>query len=212
MPDELPTPGQRRGLVIYFNGITKESTPWEILKRIQVIETCVLQKAYRQSDGAFGVKLRRTARIVLVIDAAERKEKVIATVRRRDTTLPGVLTCRVFSRDEAWERTYVETCKIFNALKRYARFAHQCFLAAEDPYTAPPAQHPSVYFARFVRPVFGTYYKELHKELLARNRQVPLLGEKKDSGHMILSPRGLEMELEDTAEEDTATSDKRRKK
>jgi len=171
----------REGLRITFDGISKESTPSDILHRLELIYHRVIRQAERDCKSSYGRTLRRTACVILVIDAAENKEKVIATVRRRDVVpmSSGVLVPKVYSQVEAWKRTIREAKKIIVAMQRYALFAERCLDAMKDPGVAPPSEHPSVYFSRFVRPLFGTFYKDLHKHLIRENRSVPDIPERR---------------------------------
>ena len=172
MPDPVEDPDSD-GLIIRFSKITKNSKPIEIFLRLQVIREKVLIKAAKNADSHAGILLRKTAKITFVIDAAESKRKVIFTPRRWIDPSDG--TSKELSRNEAWRRTYFEADKVIRAMQRYASFSNFCLKAFKDPDFPTPQSHPNVYFARYVRPVFGTFYKELHNLLVERDRQVPRL-------------------------------------
>jgi len=148
----------------------------------------ILDIAVQEPTGAWGIKLRESAKIVLRYNGSE---KVIQTLCCRNVSEGSSgLIPRRFTRKEAFERTVGETRKVFAAMMRYAQFA-ELVRAAKHGVGAPPAEHPTAYWVRFVRPLFGTRVQDLHLDLLCQNRRVPV---EDDSEHVCLTADSAEVQ------------------
>ena len=176
MPTGNNSPARTDGLVLRFTKIDGESKPNYIKARVILLRN-LLRRAFTEPDKkgpkgdrmalAMGIRLRTTA--IITLDFGHR-QKTIATVRRADRRGTGDLTPAVFSKKEAWQRTYYAAMNVLEDMVEYADFCNALLKAQQDDRIAVPADHAGRYFLRYTQHVYGRAYQELHGMLLAERR------------------------------------------
>jgi hypothetical protein len=120
----------------------------------------------KDGEKAYGIKLRRSAKIHFVIHGSVKV--VLTTVNNEEKEGQALMTS-----DEAWRFTAMKARKILGSMLEYALFAERIrkiqmrlSRGEEVALRELPEKHPSVHFTPFIKPLFGTVYKDLYGRLV----------------------------------------------
>lgn len=165
-------------LRLMLEGVTPTSTPSEIAGRVEILRKLVHQ-AKSQPSRVFGQKLRKTSTIAFTFPIhpgcgleETTKTKIIST----DTDGIRIDADGASSKHrKPWQATAAKMIDIFRALRRYAAFAEK-LLAIEKrledgevlAVVEVPDDHPSAFYGRYVKRIFGPRYRDLHDALKKR--------------------------------------------
>lgn len=168
----MPPSRKSLPLVLKLDGVDQK-TPLQVTKRRIAVVSKLLHNAVKEPTKLYGIKLRKSASVHLVIDAAEEKTFRVTTERTRTTGEVGEEISHNFSQEEAWKHTVERTKKVLNALLSYADFADKIrkintrWNSGDEKALAQlPTTHPNVYYTRAIRPVFGSWYRERFEGLM----------------------------------------------
>ena len=165
-PNEVP-------LIIDLGLEEGEVTPQSVIRRIWAIRRHVLKKVWCNDASTYARIVRSSARVEVIYPSG--KVKRFATTRTEERQPKGVLVVKRRGAKAAWTRTMYAVSQAFNEIVDYAQFAIRVDRAVSDPRVELPGEHPSAGWARFVKPLFGTEWRDRYEALQKLRRQLPAM-------------------------------------
>lgn len=183
-------------------------TPQSVIRRIWAIRRHVLKEVWCAKRSTYARIARTSAQVEVIFPGG--KVKHFVTARTEERQPRGILVTRRRSARAAWTRTMSEVSQAFNEIVDYAQFAILVDRAVSDPRVELPEEHPSGGWARFVKPLFGTQWRDRYDALQKLRRQLPAMApnptievEEEDETAIILQEEDGEIVLSASEEEGT---------